>query len=127
MELLRRWARRLGIALTLLIFATLVSALVVVLPFVRDDMALDQIVVAVILDWRDFGLPRATERLQYELDYRKIGMHVGDEHCVLEETASGVRRVQCDWTVDLAIPGSASRIPLRFGSKVEMDPSGELR
>ena len=126
MEQLRRWARRVVLATILLLLAALVSALVVVLPFVRDDMALDQIVVAVALDWRDFGLPTAEKRLQYELDYRKIGGQVGDEHCVLEETPSGTRRVHCDWTVEIAIPGVERRVPLRFGSRVEMKASGEL-
>jgi len=110
----------------MLLLAIVVSGLVVVLPFVQDDMAIDQIVIAVVLDWRDFGLPAATERLQYELDHRKIGMHVGDEHCVLEETDAGVRRVRCSWTVDIAIPGSERRIPLKFGSKAEIAPDGEL-
>ena len=121
-----RWLKRVGIAAMLLLLAALVSMIVVVLPFVRDDMAIDQIVVAVVLDWRDFGLTAANERLQYELDHRGIGMYVGDEDCLLEETSDGTRVVRCDWTVDIAIPGFDQRVPLKFGSKAEMRPSGDL-
>jgi hypothetical protein len=121
-----RWLKRVGIAALLLFFAAVVSVIVVVLPFVRDDMAIDQIVVAVVLDWRDFGLAAANERLQYELDHRGIGMHVGDEHCLLEQEPDGTRVVRCDWSVDIAIPGFIQRMPLKFGSKAEMRPSGEL-
>lgn len=126
MALVLRWLKRLMIAVILLLLAILVSVVVVVLPFVRDDMAIEQIVVAVILDWRDFGLPAANERLQYELDHRGIGMHVGDEHCLLEKAEDGTRVVRCDWVVDIAIPGIAQRVPLKFGSKAEMRPSGDL-
>ena len=127
MEGLRRWGKRVSLAISLLFFAAVVSMVVVVVPFVRDDLVLDQIVVAVALDWRDFGKASATERLQFELDNRSIGMSVGDEHCVLEETQSGLKRVQCHWQVEIAVPGVEDRIPLKFSSKAEIDEEGSLR
>jgi hypothetical protein len=127
MERLRLWGKRLTLALSLLLFTAVVSMIVVVIPFVRDDLVLDQIVVAVVLDWRDFGLEAANERLQFEMDNRGIGMQVGDEHCVLEEPTAGGYRVRCDWSVDIALPGVRRRVPLKFSSKAGIYEDGELR
>ena len=127
MDRLRRWGKRASLAVSLLFFAAVVSMVVVVVPFVRDDFVLDQIVIAVALDWRDFGSAAAQERLKYEMDNRAIGMSVGDEHCSLTETPNGLKRVQCQWQVEIAVPGSEHRIPLNFNSKAEIDEEGQLR
>lgn len=94
-------------------------------PWVIDDLRLDWVVIAVALDWRDFGHEHARRRLQYELDNQNIGMQVADHDCVLRALPTGVREVRCDWHVDLAVLGSPG-VRLPFSSRAVVDPDGRL-
>ena len=95
-------------------------------PFLRDDAALDWVVIAVALDWRDFGEDAAVERLQYELDHQGIGLHVDDDDCELQPRSDGARTVSCDWGVALAVPGTDVVLPLAFHSSATLSAAGEL-
>jgi hypothetical protein len=96
-------------------------------PYVRDDLVLDRVVQAVALDWRDFGRERAQSRLLYEFDHGEVGMHVRDEDCALSVSEAGLRQVQCDWSVEVEIPGTGMAFPLRFRSVAGLDENGGLR
>ncbi|MCB9678406.1 MAG: hypothetical protein H6737_25115 [Alphaproteobacteria bacterium] len=97
-----------------------------VYPYVRDDLALDRVVRAVALEWRDFGREKATEKLRFELEREEVGAAVGPDACTLDE-AGGVKRVACQWAVRIALPIGGS-VPLSFASVAEIDPStGDLR
>jgi hypothetical protein len=95
-------------------------------PYLRDDAVMDWMVRAVALDWRDFGRDAAVERLQYELDHQRIGLHVGDDHCALTESGDGTRQVRCAWGAALVVPGTELRWPLSFASHAAISPEGEL-
>lgn len=99
----------------------------IVAPYLRDDWWMDRIVRIVALDWRDFGEERARSRLEYELDHRAIGMHVGDEDCTLRATAVGLRQVHCGWQVRLDVPALGLHVPLSFGSEVTITAEGDLQ
>ena len=110
----------------------LLGALVVLLvplsligPYVRDDLVLDRIVKVAALDWRDFGETTARQRLQYELDLRRIGTHVRDQDCVFTEQAQ-VRRVRCAWKVRVSLPGAEVELPLAFMSEAVVHPDGDV-
>ena len=122
-----RWLRRLAIAGGVAVALVAVVIAVLVGPSIRDDLALDRIVLAVALDWRDFGRDKAVERLQYELDHQGIGSQVGDDDCTLDELEGGERRVACAWTTEIRVPGSDAVIPLGFRSEARVDEDGELR
>ena len=107
-------------------FVVLMSSSLLVWPYVRDDLVLDRVVQAVALDWRDFGRDRAQNRLLYEFDHGEIGMHVRDEDCALSSSESGERRVHCDWSVDVEIPGTGWVLPMRFHSGAELGADGGL-
>ena len=92
----------------------------------RDDRAMDEIVVAVALDWRDFGEARARERLQFALDHRGVTSRVADEDCQLTETTDGGRRVACGWIVALGLPGQPPFARVPFGSEARVRPDGRL-
>ena len=92
-------------------------------PSYSDDYALDGIVRAVALDWRDFGRDKAANRLQYELDHRNIGAEVGDENCELSES-EGAKTVRCSWTANIGV--STLRIPINFRSEARISPEGAL-
>ena len=94
-------------------------------PYALDDQQLDAIVMAVALDWRDFGQKQADQRLQYELD-RQVGLQVGDDACGLTEDDAG-RHVRCAWSVRVPLPGAALVIPLSFASEATITPDGDLR
>ncbi len=94
-------------------------------PYALDDQQLDAIVMAVALDWRDFGQKQADQRLQYELD-RQVGLQVGDDACGLTEDDAG-RHVRCAWSVRVPLPGAARVIPLSFASEATITPDGDLR
>jgi len=95
-------------------------------PYVQDDRALDRIVQAVALDWRDFGLETARTRLQYELDRQRIGLQVSDDDCTFEVLEGGTRVVRCAWAVEVPLPLSSRRIPMSFRSEARMEPDGDL-
>jgi hypothetical protein len=113
-----------GLAVGLALAVALPLALVA--PYVADDVALDRIVRAVALDWRDFGEPKARERLEYELDHQGIGAQVRDGDCALGQDA-GERFVACRWTVPVTLPGTELVWPLSFASTARIDAAGDLR
>jgi hypothetical protein len=118
--------RRGLIGLGLLALAAASVPASIVLPLVRDDLALDRIVVAVALDWRDFGATTAQQRLQYELDHHAIGSHVGDDDCALSVEADRVRRVHCQWRVQVKLIGMEEPYPMEFMSTARVDRNGVL-
>jgi hypothetical protein len=121
-----RWLRisAFGLLAALALLGVLVAA--VVGPVLRDDAVLDWVVIAVALDWRDFGEDAAMERLQYELDHQRIGMHVSDDNCRLEPLDDGGRSVTCDWGVALTLPGTDVVVPMSFRSSATVDAAGRL-
>ena len=95
-------------------------------PYVRDDMVLDRIVLAVALDWRDFGREKAHTRLQYELDRQRIGLQVGDDNCTFGIHEDGIRTVRCRWEAQLTIPFTDVSRPLQFESLAHLSVDGDL-
>jgi hypothetical protein len=126
MRRLFRWFTRLAILAALLPVILAVCAAGLFAPYFLDDQRLDTAVMAVALDWRDFGLDAAHERMQYELDHRHIGLWVTDDDCVLTETTAG-KQVVCHWGVDVAIPFTEEHAPLAFQSVATIAPDGDLR
>lgn len=120
------WKKRLAATAGVIGAAVVLGAGLLVGPFLRDDLALDRVVQAVALEWRDFGRERAWERLQYELDHHAVGMQVADEDCVLEERA-GKRIVECAWTAQVRVPGLSWPPTLSFSSRAVVMPDGDLR
>lgn len=121
------WAGRLLLGVAMLGIALIVGGIALVWPYVRDDLLLDRVVLAVALDWRDFGRDKAQARLEYELDHQRIGMQVTDEHCALTESGDGLRRVGCAWTAQVRVPLLEVRVPLSFASQATLGPDGLLR
>jgi hypothetical protein len=123
---MRRWVRiaLAGVVAVIALLAAVSAATVV--PLLRDDASLDGIVVAVALDWRDFGQESAQERLQYELDHQEIGAHVGDEDCALSLEEGNIRQVSCAWSVDVQLPVWTEPVPMHFESLARVDPNGVL-
>lgn len=118
--------RRVLIGLLLLVVAALAVPASALVPYVVDDQRLDRVVVAVALDWRDFGLDKAQERLRYELDAQGIGGHVSDESCALLPEPDGVRRVRCAWTVAVDLPWAEQTWSLSFESSAAIGAEGDL-
>ncbi len=121
-----RWARRAAMSLVAIPAIVLAALGFWVGPYFLDDWRMDQLVAAVALDWRDFGLERARMRLQYELDHRKVGLQVNDETCKMSRE-DGQSIVSCAWAVDLDLPFTSRVIPLRFSSRAAVMPDGDLR
>jgi len=125
-ERLLDWLKRLLMAATLAVVLAGCAVGAVVGPYVLDDLALDRVVRAVALDWRDFGEERAAERLQYELDHQAIGTQVGDQDCRLESDEDD-RFVRCRWVAELSVPGAGLVIPLTFRSTAQITKGGDIR
>ena len=120
------WRRRLVLALAAVLIVVIGVPFAAVFPLFRDDRALDAVVVAVALDWRDFGEEAARQRLQFELDHHQINKAVRDESCSLTADDGGTRRVSCAWRVEVELPGVGWRTTLSFGSDAQIDPNGVL-
>lgn len=120
------WKRILGwlaLVVGLVVVALGAGALALFYPLLRDDYQLDQAVLAVALDWRDFGEARARERLQRELASRSIEQPRLEDCVFVQERA---RTVRCTWGVAIALPGGRS-LPLAFESRAVVTASGDLR
>ncbi len=120
------WATRLAMLLLFVALTPVVATGAVLSPFVMDDLALDRVVRAVALDWRDFGREAAESRLEYELDREGIGMQVDDEDCALTEDA-GDKIVECRWHTAFAVPGIPEPVVLPFASRATIAEDGDLR
>jgi hypothetical protein len=112
-------------AVTLAVFGVAGTVGWVVGAPLRDDAMLDWIVLAVALDWRDFGHERAVARLQYELDRRGIGAQVADDDCRLVHHPDGRREVACSWIAQVPSP-IGGRVGVPFGSRAVVDRDGRL-
>jgi hypothetical protein len=121
------WPRRAALAALLLVGTCVVVATALVGPYVQDDHTLDQVVRAVALDWRDFGLETAQTRLQHELDRQRIGLQVSDGDCAFQEVEGGTRVVHCAWEVEVRVPLLSRGIPMSFRSEARVEPDGHLR
>lgn len=122
---MRKWLVRLALLTLVPVVAAVAAIAAWVGPFVVDDLLLDRVVLAVALDWRDFGRERAVERLQYELDHQRIGEQVGDSDCTLDEREAW-RVVTCRWVARLVVPGTQVAVPLSFRSEALLTPDGDL-
>lgn len=120
------WAGRLAVLLLFVALTPVVATGAVLSPFVMDDLALDRVVRAVALDWRDFGREAAESRLEYELDREGIGMQVKDEDCALIEDA-GEKIVECSWQTAFVVPGVPDPVVLPFASRATIAENGDLR
>lgn len=123
---MRVWVLRVAIAAVLLAASVALWPLLPLVGMVRDDLLLERIVVAVALDWRDFGATRAMRRLQVELDRGGIGPQVQDGDCGLRTLLDGTRQVRCAWDVVIEHELFDARWPVAFTSVAEIDPDGRL-
>ena len=120
------WRRILGwiaLGVGLIAVALGAGALALFYPLLHDDYQLDQAVLAVALDWRDFGEERARQRLQLEVAERAI-QQPRVEDCVFVRDEE--LRVRCAWGVAIALPGGGS-LPLSFESRAVVTASGDLK
>ncbi len=123
--MLRTWGRRALIGLLLVLVGWATWPALQLLGYVLDDLALDDVAVAIALDWRDFGEAAAQERLSFELDRLGVSDRLPSDACALRAEAGGARAVRCAWTVGLALPGLRP-VPLSFGSEARVTAAGEL-
>jgi hypothetical protein len=121
----RGWLRRAGYGLLLVLAAWIAVPGWQLARCVLDDDQLDHVVVAVALDWRDFGEAEANERLRYELDARGLAARVPSDACGLRHDAEGVRSVACTWNVAVEVP-LVGAVPLGFGSTAGIDANDVL-
>lgn len=119
------WGRRLLVAAALVVAGWASWPGLQLLRFVLDDQALDEVVVAVLLDWRDFGEEEARERLALELDRRGLAARLPAQACTLRVGADA-RSVACAWEVGVDVP-LAGRLPLAFSSEASLDGAGAVR
>ncbi|MCA9711929.1 MAG: hypothetical protein KDK70_39195 [Myxococcales bacterium] len=126
-----RFERVARIARIVLAGGLVVAAVGASLPLLRigahvlDDRELDGIAVAVALDWRDFGLERARQRLQHELDRRGVE-GIDERVCALTLEADAVRRVACAWEVEVELPLRERPLTLAFASVARVDRHGTV-
>ncbi len=124
-----RWGsvfRQVGLGAAVTAAALVVGAAIPLGPLLRNDYVLDDIVRAVALDVRDFGVEKGTERLRFELASRGLEEHVRADDCTVERSARGID-VRCAWEVILDVKVVERRLPIRFSSEAHVTPSGDLR
>lgn len=116
-----------GVVIGVCIVAAVASLAVVGLAGkpVLDDARLDWIVLAVVLDWRDFGHQAAQQRLQYELDHQQIDLAISENDCVFDLHPSGTREVRCEWQTPINLP-FIGVYHLPFSSVGRLSDSGGL-
>jgi hypothetical protein len=118
--------RQVGLGAAVMALALLIGAAIPLGPLLRDDFVLDDVVRAVALDVRDFGVEKGTERLRFELAARGLEDHVRATDCTIEQGEQGID-VRCAWQVVLDVQVVERRLPIRFSSQAHVTPSGDLR
>lgn len=75
-----------------------------------------------LLDWRDFGLHRAKNRLAMELDAANIGHSVHDESCDFESSSLSPQ-VVCSWDIEFNVPfyRSIGSVPVQAVAVLDRD------
>jgi len=93
---------------------------------IRDAWALQGDLLAVAMDWRDFGENKAVERLGWTLKHRELGESLSMDDCQFQTAPSGDRRVSCVWEVVARWPGLDWHYTLQFEAAAVLDPAGEV-
>ena len=86
---------------------------------------MDGEVLAVVMDWRDFGRNKAESRLEWIIRSRDLEGALSVEDCVLKEGDEGGRSVTCAWTFDVNVP-LYGVVPLNLESSAMVDALGEI-
>ena len=93
---------------------------------IRDDWVLDGELMAVALDWRDFGDDKAEQRLDWVLSHRHLQQSVNKEDCEFIRDEQTKKVVSCRWQTEVVWPIVSWTLPLEFQSEAAIDPQGEL-
>ena len=107
---------------------TLVAGLILYPLFrpIRDDWVLDGELMAVALDWRDFGEDKAEQRLEWLLSHRHLQQSVNKEDCEFSRDEQTKKVVSCRWETEVVWPIVGWTLPMEFQSQAAIDPQGEL-
>ena len=108
--------------------SVLTLAILLLWPFagpLRADWTLDGDLMAVVMDWRDFGRNKAETRLGWVLRQRGLERYLTTDACVFNGTDQGVKSITCAWftTVDVPLYGP---VDLHLQSYARVDESGEV-
>lgn len=120
------WVRRVLVGAGLVVAGWAAWPTWQVVSSLLDDQALDDVVVAVALDWRDFGEETARARLDLEIDRLGLRSRLPAQACGLRVGAEDRRTVACAWEIGVAVPG-LGRLPLALASEATIDAGGALR
>lgn len=112
-----RWRHlRTGLVIGLLCGAGVLMAWV--FPLYWHHRLADKIVRVVVLDWRDFGLDTAEQRLSFELARTGLTKVLQSEDCTFFKSERGWT-VECAWVAQISLPWTDVRVPLQFVSSGE--------
>ena len=109
--------------------AMLLATVLFVSPFVqpvRHDWNLDGEVLGVAMDWRDFDVDKAKERLDFEIQRQGMVPWVSKDDCQFVVENKSDRVVRCRWDVDVLIPVVGARVPMQFESQAVIRSDGEI-
>lgn len=113
-------------ALLVLAIAAVVYGVWLFGPYYWDYLKMKQIAKTAVLDWHAFDSERhARSRYMTELKARHIPDYIDPEACSFEEE-SGLRIVECDYSVDVYYPFTDYYKTLHFHVYTDIDQSGEL-
>ncbi len=104
-----------------------VALVVLFLPPLKRDMALDKGVKVAAISWVDRGEPAAWESLEYALAASSFGPDVEPRAMCALEPEGEERVVRCAWDERVRVPLFDVVVPLMFQSEARIDAAGDVR
>ncbi|MGC6492604.1 MAG: hypothetical protein ACON5B_07140 [Myxococcota bacterium] len=122
---LRDWIRAAQLCVLGVILAMVGPPTLGVVELVREDIRLDQIVIAAALDWRDFGHENAVNRLMADMDASDLKA-ISDTDCRWVDDTPGIYEIRCAWAHELKVALVERTFELSFSSQARVSHAGLL-
>ena len=104
-----------------------VALVVLFLPPLKRDMALDKGVKVAAISWVDRGESAAWDSLEYALAGSSFGSDVEPQTMCVLEPEGEERVVRCAWDERVRVPLFDVVVPLLFESEARIDAAGDIR
>lgn len=78
-------------------------------PYYLDEYRMQDVVATTALTWAAYSEDRAHVELKDQMRLREVGSYLTPEQCTFYEDVGETKVIDCDWYVDVFLPGDNGR------------------